>query len=984
MELKLRAFVTPEKGFKGSRRRPFPRHRNGRTLTFDCETRTDASQRLRFGAYRIDDEPDENSETLVSEGLFYDEGGLDEGELETLKEYAHSEGLPLLSYQEFSEEILLRQCYELSGTIIGFNLPFDLSRLAVNASPSRRYKNDDRFENGITLHLLSNQKYRGKVRVGHVNANRSHLSFYKEFDSYYFGNFIDVKTLGTSLLSGTSSLASVAKAIGVSHEKMETDEHGKTLTRDYIEYARNDVTCTWECYCELLTRLGNHAFDDLDDMQVNSEATIGKAYLRDFGILPWRHVQPNFPPEITGKIMSSYFGGRTEVRIRRDIREVFYADFLSMYPTVNALMGLWKFVIAEGVDYDESDDAKSWVTNFLENVTGDDFQCQEIWRDLTTLVQVKPKDDVLPIRADFADSGTTNIGINHLTSDAPLWFTLADCVVSKLLTGKTPKVERAIRFSPMSPQHDLKAKKLLGQMDSVIDPYGDDFFKRLIEERAKLKAAKNSAAGEEKARLKIAEKTVKIIANAASYGLFIELNPKDYPEPLSAIRYGFEGEPHAFETKTLETPGEYFHPLLATCITGAARLMLALAEWRAAQHKIHWTFCDTDGLALAKPDGMERSEFLSNCRDVLDWFKPLNPYDRQSGISVLEPEEENFHPAYEVEKSNPDWSQLEPLYCYAVSAKRYVLFNEIDGDIKIRKSSAHGLGYWATPFGTFDENAGEWEWRLALWEHIIKAAKEGKDDEIDLAKDDRFNLAAAGQSTITRWGQFQWYSRHNAQKAKGKDPIEDYRNGIQPFNFFLRFLNKAHDRVDDTNPDVEIWRDVVGREPKLAAPFDKDLNAAASKLFDIEVQKNDTAEAVDFSPWLRSFSDRFSDYNLHRENKFADCQVHTKGLLQRRHVEASGFAHIGKESHNWDETLVPWADEDGGISFGTSNLDIAAKRNVILTALNSKPRISNKIVRMTGVSKTTMSQLRQGKPIPPSSLAKIHDAVLSLMQAEKD
>ena len=89
---------------------------------------------------------------------------------------------------------------------------------------------------------------------------------------------------------------------------------------------------------------------------------------------------------------------------------------------------------------------------------------------------------------------------------------------------------------------------------------------------------------------------------------------------------------------------------------------------------------------------MARGDFLLKCREVLDWFKPLNPYDGQSGVSVLEPEDENFDPAYEVEKSEPDWSKLKLLFCYAVSAKRYVLFNCTGDDIKIRKSSAHGLG----------------------------------------------------------------------------------------------------------------------------------------------------------------------------------------------------------------------------------------------------------------------------------------------------
>ena len=66
------------------------------------------------------------------------------------------------------------------------------------------------------------------------------------------------------------------------------------------------------------------------------------------GIAPWRVVQPDFPPEMLGPMLSSYYGGRSEVRIRREIRQVMLCDFLSMYPTVCTLMRLWPFIIANG------------------------------------------------------------------------------------------------------------------------------------------------------------------------------------------------------------------------------------------------------------------------------------------------------------------------------------------------------------------------------------------------------------------------------------------------------------------------------------------------------------------------------------------------------------------------------------------------------------------------------------------------------------
>ena len=88
--------------------------------------------------------------------------------------------------------------------------------------------------------------------------------------------------------------------------------------------------------------------------KILSEASLGKAYLKQMGVRPFREVQPDFPNHLTGKTMSAYFGGRAEVRWRREIRQVLYCDFLSMYPTACTLMGLWRFVIARGMEWRDS------------------------------------------------------------------------------------------------------------------------------------------------------------------------------------------------------------------------------------------------------------------------------------------------------------------------------------------------------------------------------------------------------------------------------------------------------------------------------------------------------------------------------------------------------------------------------------------------------------------------------------------------------
>src|SRR5207253_3154519 len=130
--------------------------------------------------------------------------------------------------------------------------------------------------------------------------------------------------------------------------------------------------------------------------QIYSEASIGKASLRQMRVRSWRKLQPDFPPETTGIIMSTYYGGRSEVRMRREITRVEYCDFLSMYPTVCTLMKLWPYVIATGID---AEDATADTKAFVGSVTAADLQRRETWEQLSVLVQVAPRGDVFPVRS---------------------------------------------------------------------------------------------------------------------------------------------------------------------------------------------------------------------------------------------------------------------------------------------------------------------------------------------------------------------------------------------------------------------------------------------------------------------------------------------------------------------------------------------------------------------------------------------------------
>jgi hypothetical protein len=169
-------------------------------------------------------------------------------------------------------------------------------------------------------------------------------------------------------------------------------------------------------------------------------------------------------------------------------------------------------------------------------------------------------------------------------------------------------------------------------------------------------------------------------------------------------------------------------------ITGAARLMLGIAEKLTLNFGLDWVFCDTDSLAIARPDELSRPEFRKKAQKVIDWFVPLNPYKKAG--SILQIEKINF---------GIDSPKYEPLYCFAISAKRYVLFNlDTKGKPILRKASAHGLGHLIEPYKDDDappelpkprvplHEIGVARWQHDFWIKIVEAAIAGNPDRVSL------------------------------------------------------------------------------------------------------------------------------------------------------------------------------------------------------------------------------------------------------------
>jgi len=134
------------------------------------------------------------------------------------------------------------------------------------------------------------------------------------------------------------------RSVPLELRKQHPARHG-AVTEEFIERNRRDVQAISGLTLKLLEEFVKHPIV-LQATQVYSPASIGKGYLRAMGIDPILERQPSFPKEYLGYAQSSFFGGRTSVHIRKVVCPVVYTDFLSMYPTVNALMSLCRFVTA--------------------------------------------------------------------------------------------------------------------------------------------------------------------------------------------------------------------------------------------------------------------------------------------------------------------------------------------------------------------------------------------------------------------------------------------------------------------------------------------------------------------------------------------------------------------------------------------------------------------------------------------------------------
>ena len=862
-------------------------------LIFDTETRTDVHQELMFGFYRICRLVGDTY-LCESEGIVYSDaitkrelnqlGVFVSGTLADveLKQFPPETRLHVYrSFPEFMQRVFW-PAVRKGWMIVGFNLAFDLSRLSRGWRRSR--KGGFRLILSLQLDYKSRtwkpHPYRPELNLDAKDARTTFITrgiprFRKE-EWKHPGRFLDVGTMLFSLFDKHASLdkwcAEFQRKGYVIDRKLAHEPSGR-VTQEELRYCRQDVKITQQLLNAAKREFDVHPLPNLLPEKAYSPASLAKAYMRAMNI-----IEPldkfDVSDEILGIAMQAYFGGRAEAHIRRTRVPVMRLDFVSQYCTVNTLLRNWDVLTAASVEFP---DATKDVPHLLDMVARRPDLCfnRQLWPQFRFFALIRPDHDILPVRAAYNDkeADRLNIGLNYLTSEEPLWFAGPDVISSILLNGgKVPRILKAIRVAPIGRQAGLNPVQLLGKIR--VDPNQDDFYQQVVEQKEAHKADANVRKG------------LKCIGNAGAYGPLVELN--ELRESAEVELNVYSGEHyHQQKVREREVQGPFYFPPVASLITAGGRLLLALAQKCFTDAGGAHLFCDTDSWCiaanenggysrggaradLAYVEGADPCEFapvpcLSRHRviDISNQFESLNPYG--FGGTILKIEDVNY--------IDGDPSKgFRDLYGYAISAKRYCLF-EGKQVRKIVDAKAHGIGYLMNPIRRTGDDHGD-EFAVAFWRKVLQ------NEGIALTTDEP-----------------DWLDRPAMMRIPVSSPavVGRLKEFCKPYDFVLAPVIREGDLQlpEEAEKPILVTRFNKNSDEWSGATY---YNVRSGEPCSITTGESGTYNVIP----VRSYRSVVNAYVNNAESKFNgpdgnQCHPWTRGILQRMHVVAREHRYCGKE-----------------------------------------------------------------------------------------
>ena len=233
-------------------------------FVFDTETTVDEYQNLKFGSFVVS-----NKGAITSMGLFYNPESLNGRELNEIISYRKNNPLiKLYTLDEFID-VFYKNTYENKIPCVGFNLPFDISRLAYGFGYAR-----GSMKGGFVF-KLSDERKNPPIIIKHNDSSQSFIRFQSTSYDGFQGTFVDLKTLAVTLTDDKHiTLEKAAEMFNEKHKKLHTEEHGK-VTQSYIDYNLGDTLTTAELYWELKAELEKYGIP-IPLNRIYSSASLGK------------------------------------------------------------------------------------------------------------------------------------------------------------------------------------------------------------------------------------------------------------------------------------------------------------------------------------------------------------------------------------------------------------------------------------------------------------------------------------------------------------------------------------------------------------------------------------------------------------------------------------------------------------------------------------------------------------------------------------
>lgn len=857
-------------------------------VVFGCESRTDITQDLTFGFYRI---LKLNGESYVLEeegGFFDDELPLPEREI--LRAYFRTAisditsfppNFLLLSRSDFIKTVFYKYA-RLGALLVGFDLCYALGRLARRWTPG----DEDEWSLVLSIYPDGNENaHDPRVLITPLDSKKAFINFRQEWvpkdgktvrTDIYKSRFLDLRTLVGAEFGKPLSLKAACEL--KAFEKFNLPQKSEyrptgSVTVAEIEEGRQNVRCM-----AALLNAAMHQFElhplTRPPHSMFSAASFVKGYFDEMGLVPPAE-KFDVSNEILGIAMESFSAGRAETKIRHVEVPVAPVDFMSEYPTVAALMDLMEILRAKNLTFE---DATSEVQTLLESMSLNRCFKKGQWRDFRFFALVVPN-GVFPVRA-MHSGFTQSVGNDYLTDEKALWVAGPDLINSVLQMDKVPQVLRAIRIVPHGKQKGLKPVRLRSAVR--IHPGHDDIFRKVIEERRRHKDDKDLY------------QWLKLFANSI-YGCFIELNPETLPRRKAARVRVYSGEkPYVTNKRTIvERPGKWYAPYLASLITSGGRLLLGMLERSVEGWGGAYAWADTDALGvvsnaeggtLRHVPGCESRRILphSQVQEIIDRFGELNPYN--FGGSILRFLDGNYL------DSDPEKGFRKELLAFCISTKRYATYERNGKKIVIIDPKAHGLGYLHPPADSppllDDQEIAMWVYEA--WEWLVKRGCGIMPNRPPswFKRPQMMRMAVTTNSLLKRMHRLKRF---------------------RPFDLF--FVPVLANCGQPANVDPKHYTLVTRFEPDQS----KWIDAVCFNVDDPHDTQEYRLETAFDSPHfgeraiVETFEGLLHRYFYHPESKSLGpdgepCQQKTRGRLRRPYVIGGKHHHIGKEvDRRWEE-----------------------------------------------------------------------------------